>query len=329
MKKYILCAFALCTINGFAQEVLISHPDYPASHLTLNGNNKGFHLPNVHLQDLSSPAPLSSVEEGMMVYNTNPVLRTGIYMYIGDKWVRSGENADYFIIKDIPQKETIETTYKLTTVSNAKDTYTYDNIENIRNLTLNIVASPTTSPDEDDEDIKCFNNYSISSSFYCVYRTNREINWEEAYKAAKLSGGYLVTISNDKEQEYIQNILDQNNITTNIWLGHRKVNHRNLASQENPLFTPYYYTLMGDNFSVEWGNRPKLFNNFIALEPNNNLGEEGCVLMLGKDLGTLNGENLTQHKWIDTKCNITNYSGTNPTTISNAGIKTLIIEYNY
>ena len=316
MKKYLLTALAIISLRGIAQEVLVSHPSYPASHLTMNGEKLGFHLPNVNLEDVSSVAPLSSASEGMMVYNTNPDIRfgngIGIYMFINNRWVRSGENADYFIIKDEPQEETILSNYQLTSVRNARQFFTYPNNQN----------SFTRLGNE------CFSDPTVSSTSYCVYQSTQNITWNEAFNAAKFVGGYIVTITNSKEQQFVERILEATNANTNVWLGHRKINHRNATNQENPLFTPYYFTLMDSKKSVEWGNRPKLFHNFISLEPDNNLGLDGCVLMLGNEIGnTDSGIALESRKWIDTNCANNQYSG-NGSNASNTGIKTLIIEYN-
>ena len=64
-------------------------------------------LPRVALQSTISPAPMSSHEEGMCVYNTattstgtNDVL-PGIYLNDGVKWIRMGSALNYFYMPSI------------------------------------------------------------------------------------------------------------------------------------------------------------------------------------------------------------------------------------
>lgn len=311
MKKYILSILTLVSIQALSQEVLVSHPSYPTSHLTMNGDVRGFHLPNVTLEDVNSITPFENITQGLMVYNTNPDVISGngvgIYIYIGNKWIRSGENADHYLIKDYKQKTSVD--------------YGSRNILNPREV---VTISGKTFTKQGDCEQRSSEEYFRK---YCLYTTTSSVNWEEAYALSRHTDidGYLPVVTTEFEQENLETYLNNKSITSNIWMGIRKVNHRNNNNQENTFFTPYYYNMIGQTAGINWSNRPKKFDNFLALEPNNDNRAEGCVLMLGAGLGiSTSGVTLQKNKWLDVSCTLTNFPDTNTGNINN-----VIVEIGY
>lgn len=317
MKKYILSILTLVTVQAFSQEILVSHPSYPTSHFVMNGDVKGFHLPNVKLENVNTKAPFEDVTQGLLVYNTNPDIINGngegIYIYIGNKWIRSGENADHYLIKDYKQKASI--------------TFGGRNIVNPRE---EVTISGKTFTKQGDCEQRSSEEYSRK---YCLYTTTTPVNWEEAYALSRHIDidGYLPVVTSEFEQQNLETFLEEKSVTSNIWMGIRKVNHRNDSNEENSFFTPYYYNMIGQSAGINWSNRPKKFDNFLSLEPNNNNRVEGCVLNLGVGLGnSTTGIALEHNKWVDVSCSIRDYYGENSTNPNNNGsINNIIVEIGY
>jgi len=96
MKKIFLLMgiLALIDITALKAQVTIGKDQLPNPDAVLElatpNNNKGFLPPKVALVSPSSPAPLSTNVEGMVVYNTTPTdsLRAGLYYNTGSQWIR-------------------------------------------------------------------------------------------------------------------------------------------------------------------------------------------------------------------------------------------------
>lgn len=255
-------------LNVNAQEVLVSHPDYPSSHLKMIGDNQGFHLPNVSLENVTLPNPLPSVVDGMMVYNTNPNIINGngkgVYTSIDNKWIFAGENYNYQIIKDynfLP-----ELGYEVGYAINAVSEFTSSGIKFIKK--------------------GCNIDANTPKSEYCIYEANQVlgVTWEEAFYAAKQINGHLATITSRTEQDAVNNMIGND---LPAWLGLRKV-YKKDSNGQNSIIIPHLYNITGEEFEVEWSNQPKQFNNFST--PRTNSANANCVVM------------DTDGSWVEKEC---------------------------
>ena len=257
INKILVTLVTSISFQVNAQEVLVSHPDYPTSHLKLIGENQGFHLPNVELASISTAAPLASVVDGMMVYNVNENIVNGngkgVYTYIGNKWVFAGENFNYQIIKDYDFLP--ELGYEVGKSANAVSSFVSDRVSYLNR--------------------GCFSDMNISSSEYCLYEATsiNGVNWKQAFNAAKDINGHLVTITSKKEQEALRTIVGSNLPT---WLGLTKVYKKDNSGQ-NAIIIPYLHNVTGEEFEVEWSNEPKQFHNFGNTRSTNIT--DNCVMM--------------------------------------------------
>lgn len=313
MKKFLLSILTLTSIQAFAQEVLVSHPSYNTSHLAMNGDVKGFHLPNVALVDVASKVPFENVTEGLLVYNTNPDIVNGngkgIYIYINNKWIRSGENADHYLIKDYKQKPLFN--------------YSYSSNFEISNT---ITIGNKTFTKEGNCEPRYADDYAGK---YCLFTTNQGVSWTEAYALTRNNevNGYLPIVTTEAEQQNLEAFLTNKGVTTNIWLGTRKLNHSNTANVENEFITPNYQNFFGKSTGMKWSNRPQKYHNFLESEPDNTNRSEGCLLMLGANLGTnAQGILLEKNKWIDVSCSLSSYIGNFSSSTETGEITKIVVE---
>ncbi len=322
MKKSLL--LLLLTIQiVFAQkaaEILVNHPSYPSSALTLNHSEKGFLLPKVHLENIQRSSPLPQAKEGMLVFNTHQDVLggegVGIYMWINGRWIRSGENSNTYLIKD--QKKSLMLCYKQLSSNNAPSDITYKS-SNGGMLNANRIDN-------------CVKN-KVNGHTYCFYESlNIGVNWQDAFLAAKEIGGYLVTITSRDEQDFIERELAKKGLTQNAWLGIRKAIFTNVVNQpvtpENTSLGATIHPITGESFQVEWRNTPKIFHNFYNLEPDNNLNSEGCVLLFGEGIGSGVNGYYTQYKWGDYSCKINKYLGQFADQDVTGDISLIIVEFD-
>lgn len=322
MKKSLL--LLLLTIQFvFAQkkaEVLVNHPNYPSSALTLNHSEKGFLLPKVYLENVTNSSPLKQAQEGMLVYNTHQDViggeGVGIYMWINNRWIRSGENSNTYLIKD--QKQSLRLGYNQLSASNAP-----------ADITFKSSAGELLNVNRIDQ---CVKN-QVNGHSYCFYEAvNNGVNWQDAFLAAKEIGGYLVTITSREEQNFIEKQLVNKGLAQNAWLGIRKAIFTNVSNQpitpENTSLGATIHPITGESFQVEWGNTPKIFHNFYNLEPDNNLNSEGCVLLFGEGIGSGVNGYYTQYKWGDYSCKINKHLGQFADQNVTGDISLIIVEFD-
>lgn len=257
LNKILVTVVTSISFQANAQQVLVSHPDYPTSHLKLIGENQGLLLPNVELENISTAAPLASVVDGMMVYNTNVNMINGngkgVYTFINDQWVFAGENFNYQIIKDY----------------NFLPELGYE-VGNASNAVANFISDRVTYSNKG-----CFSDLNVSDSEYCLYEatSTNGVTWKQAFNAAKDINGHLVTITSKKEQEALKSFVGTHLPT---WLGLTKVYKKDNAGQ-NSIIIPHLYNITGEEFEVEWSNEPKQYNNFGNTRSTN--VTDNCVMM--------------------------------------------------
>jgi len=127
MKKiYFLIIVSIFTVSLSAQ-VTIGSLDAPAPGAILElksnqqSNSYGFLPPRIELSRPSSPAPLTSHVQGMVVFNTNnapaDTLQAGLYYNTGEKWIRLATNPpfaeNWFYMPSFPIKTSVSGTFQV------------------------------------------------------------------------------------------------------------------------------------------------------------------------------------------------------------------------
>jgi hypothetical protein len=91
-----LCLLMLCGSTAFSQVKIGNNPTIvnPNAILEIESNNKGLLLPRLALAATTSPYPLTTFVEGMLVYDTATVadITPGLYYCDGTQWIRLGKN---------------------------------------------------------------------------------------------------------------------------------------------------------------------------------------------------------------------------------------------
>jgi hypothetical protein len=94
MKKILLLLY-FSTISIFAQVGIGTSNPHPNSLLDLESTSNGVLMPRVELESTTSFSPLSSHEQGMIVYNTRFIndVTPGFYYNNGSTWVKMTRNS--------------------------------------------------------------------------------------------------------------------------------------------------------------------------------------------------------------------------------------------
>lgn len=290
----IVTLMVQCLFAQSEPQVYINSAQHPTAVLAMNDSQKGFLLPKVALVDVFLEEPLESVIDGMMVYNVSTNViggeGKGIYMWIDDHWVRSGENSNTYIIND--DKQTVGLGYLQNFQNSNKAEFTFtlsDKTEKTAFLIGNCVVNP------------------VNKHRYCFYDIkNFGLKWEEAFHASQSVGGYLATITTVQEQQFIEQQLSSKNILNNIWLGMRKTMYSGLDNIDNSKLTPKVFAITGETFEMVWSNKPTVFHNFHSSKTNKIDGNQGCVLLLGDGLSDPESKRFT---WESIDCKKNNHLG--------------------
>lgn len=93
MKSVLIILGILTSCLTFAQVGIGTTSPNADALVHLRSTNKGLLIPTLGLTSTTSPAPLASHVEGMVIYNTAEVndLIKGVYYNTGSEWVQSGE----------------------------------------------------------------------------------------------------------------------------------------------------------------------------------------------------------------------------------------------
>ena len=75
----------------FAQSIGINSnglAPHPSAMLDVSSVDKGLLIPRLDIDDVSTPAPVTAPEIGLMAFNTNVVTGEGLYYWDGTAWMR-------------------------------------------------------------------------------------------------------------------------------------------------------------------------------------------------------------------------------------------------
>lgn len=181
----------------------------------------------------------------------------------------------------------------------------------------NKVVPPTAPGGTTVTELGC-NQYPTNGHYYCAYQLSGGITWFNAFSFAKQIGGYLVTLTNTAETNWVyQEILTGYNITNNVWIGYNKITEPGNSNR--------FRWITGEEFKINWATNPATAENrFNTGEPNNSNGTEGSTHIIGV------GGNCAR-SWNDTNGSSTSAAAgcsTGSVSAANQVLNRLIIEFN-
>lgn len=137
---------------------------------------------------------------------------------------------------------------------------------------------------------------------YCAYQLGGSKNFYETFTFAKQVGGYVITMTSDKERTWVNtNLLASGtgyDLNDNIWIGYNKVAYPGNEVQ--------FTWITGEDWTIDWTTSPNSTPNsfFASGEPNNSGGNEGsCHIYC--TVGN------TERRWNDLKGSTTVFTGKN------------------
>lgn len=160
--------------------------------------------------------------------------------------------------------------------------------------------------------------YPTNGHHYCAYELSTGINWFNAFDFGRNLGGYLVTLTNNAETDWVyEEFLTAYNITNSVWIGYNKIAE---PGNENR-----FRWITGEEFKINWGTNPSTAEHrFKVGEPNNSQGNEGSTHIIGA------GGNCAR-LWNDTNGNNITATATctsGRVSAANQVVNRLIIEFN-
>ena len=307
MKTNWLIIMLLAGVTANAQVYIGSNPNgrpSPGVALEVESNNMGIQFPVIHLAEgetleqkyTSTNSSFNSLPEGSMVYVTlaanyqtsNAIVNTSKYKTNGNGfYVKSSiENNSESARGEAVQSPNlswefsgvVEERFINNQVVNEFLGYGIYPYEDLLNVPNHVVKLTETS---NGYDFKFCKTNSDTNHTYCVFKDNGLVSnnkdWESAYKLAKAKGGYLFTITNQKEYDFVlNNVLNYNGVdfnsntinlkeeVFNTWMG-----FTNYVMKE---FNPYsnktdinsngefyignikYLWITGEEFLMDWEN---------------------------------------------------------------------------
>lgn len=250
----------------------------PAASAILDASNigasskKGFLGPQVQLTSTADVTTIANPAAGLMIYNISnagsgaAAVTTGYYFFDGTKWKP--------FISEIPASQTAfdasvlgYTPTRSATLAPA-DTIIGSN----RFIKKWTAINPSNG-----------HSYALYSIRNTANSANGSANWFTSFNFGKAISGYLVTLTNNDETNFLKtNFLANNslsldgsttvanNCNENIWLGFAKI-----VEPGNPVRLGW---ITGERSKVDWSVDPSATEtNFNSGEPNNSNNTEGYV----------------------------------------------------
>ena len=157
--------------------------------------------------------------------------------------------------------------------------------------------------------------YPTNGHYYCAYQLSSGVNWFNSFEFAKSLGGYLVTLTNVDETDWVYSeMLTDYSLNSNIWIGYNKIAEPGNANR--------FRWITGEEFKINWSTNPSTAEHrFVAGEPNNSNGNEGSTHIIGAG-GSCN------RGWNDSNGTLTSASATCTPAVANRPLNKLIIEFN-
>jgi hypothetical protein len=117
--------------------------------------------------------------------------------------------------------------------------------------------------------------YPTNGHYYCAYQLSSGVNWFNSFEFAKSLGGYLVTLTNVDETDWVYSeMLTDYSLNSNIWIGYNKIAEPGNANR--------FRWITGEEYKINWATNPsRAENRFLSGEPNNQGGNEGSTHIIG------------------------------------------------
>lgn len=108
---FTLTAVCIAALS-FAQVVISNSTSTadPSEILKIESTNQGVLFPNVELVALNQPAPVSNPAENLIVFNLNPALGEGFYMWQTNKWKPLIDSRNIYAYAGIVKTTTVKST---------------------------------------------------------------------------------------------------------------------------------------------------------------------------------------------------------------------------
>lgn len=294
--KHIYAIFAIFLfLNSYAQNGNVgfgTDTPHPSAALDITSDNKGILPPHIALLSKTDAKTIPNPTEGTLIYNTSNIsgnadtaIGPGLVYWQNNSW----------------QPAKVSTSVELT-----------QNGRLISYLGFNTEPfTPDLGTDFNNNGFifkldKCI-KWDTNNHTYCAFTADKGMNWQQAFNIAKERKGYLATITDLDEWNYLyDNIII--NLPNSFWIGYNKIDFSGNPTE--------FAWITGEKQKINW---PTLTTEdyFRAGEPNNAGGNEGCVHVVSKQVG--DGEN--KRGWNDLPCS----SATEWTGIP---MRHIIIEYN-
>lgn len=308
LKKYFTIFVLTCSISmNFAQVGI--NTTIPQGMLDINSTNQGVIFPKVMLTDTNNQLPVvnpngGNLAIGTIVYNSNTSgtapnnVSPGYYYWNGTKWQSFSEISvsntsistliDPNILGYLPSYTATATSSAPVSLNIGTGTY------NLINTGVNPITGHTYA---------CYAAPAVTAA--------NNINWFNAYNAAKNMGGYLATFTTDAEWQYVETNLLSATIfnSTRAWFGMCKFSwYAGGALTPDPTMKWITGEQPLHDYSAGGVQAVRLVNWFVNGEPNNIFGTEGFCHTYQRNAytKTINGYTST-HLWSDLSANTTTY----------------------
>ena len=229
--------------------------------------------PNIALTSKTDKVTIPNPADGTMVYNTSTItgnpqtaLSPGLVYWQTNEW----------------KQAKVSTAIEITENDRLIPLLGYDS----QPFTADLENTFTTNGFTFTLD-KCI-KWETNNHTYCAFTADKGMNWQEAFNIAKERKGYLATITDLSEWQYLyDNIIV--NLSNSIWIGYNKIDFSGNPTE--------FAWITGEKQKINWSTLVTE-DYFRAGEPNNSGGNEGCVHVVSRQVG--NQEN--KRGWNDLPC---------------------------
>lgn len=291
MKNNFIKSILLLSVTNLYSQVYINVREgnhIESASLQIDSNDKGMSIPTIALITSTDKSPVvATPKDGLLIYNTtnNSELEQGYYIWQTNKWNKIGGSKKVNTLTQLINWD----------ILNIDATGEYQTSPSTINLPGNVSLSKQKCVQWRLEDAG--NNH-----YYCMYKSAKnDINFANAYNAAKAAKSYIVTITSDEEWFFLRDKLIKTDITEKTWLGY--------ALQKQPGNNLKYTWLTGESFNNKWSNAPDVQHHFQSGHP-----YESTAGSADKCTVINSSANSADRLWISNNC------GEN--------LNTVIIEFN-
>jgi len=309
MRNLFTVLFIIGAATTQAQIAIGTSTPAASAQLDVSSFNKGFLPPRIALTATTDEVSITAPATGLLIYNTATAgvspnqVTPGYYFYSGTKWKP--------LISELPANQVLFDASVLGYVPLGKaalapaDTI----IGSARYIKRHQVVNPANG-----------HSYALYSARNTGNSASLSLNWFNTFNFGKAINGYLLTMTNTDEIDFVRNNFLSNaalsldgansvsyHSSSNIWLGFAKI-----IEPGNPVRLGW---ITGERSRVNWSQDPAVTDaNFKSGEPNNSGGTEGFVHVYAT-------ANTALRQWND-------LAGTSTNTGTNQDFNHIIIEFN-